>query len=105
MKCLNCGQENKDSAKVCKKCNRGLSAAPAWFPDFRWHLKTLGFIYLGVVAFYFITTFALRQLPKPYHLREIPPEMTPWLRKGPKFLPEDQLKAPADAPAPAPAAP
>jgi hypothetical protein len=91
---MNCGQENKDSAKTCKKCSRDLSVPPAWFPDFRWHLKTLGIIYAVLVVFYFAVSFALKKLPKPYHIRQIPVEMTPWLRRGPKHLPEEQLKAP-----------
>lgn len=96
MKCLNCGQENKDAAKVCKKCSRDISVPPAWFPDIRWHMKTLGIIYACLIVFYFGVSYALRQLPKPYYVRKIAPEMTPWLkRKGiPKFVPEGQLTIP-----------
>ena len=101
MKCMNCGQENKDTAKTCKKCQRDLTIPPAWFPDARWHLKTLGMIYAGLVVFYFGVTWILRTLPKPYNIRAIPIEMTPWLRKGPKYLSEDELKAPPPAPEPA----
>lgn len=104
MKCMNCGQENKDSAKACRKCSRDLSIPPAWFPDGAWHLKTLGIIYAVLAAFYFGVSALLKSLPKPYHVRDIPIEMTPWLRKGPKFLPEDGLKAPAK-PAALPQAP
>ena len=103
MKCMNCGQENKDSAKTCRKCQRDLTIPPAWFPDARWHLKTLAIIYAGVIVFYFGVSWALRKLPKPYNIRAIPIEMTPWLRKGPKYLTEDELKAPPAAPEPAPA--
>ena len=98
MKCMSCGQENKDTAKVCKKCARDLTIPPAWFPDARWHLRTLGIIYGVLIVAYFGVTFALRTLPKPYHIRTIPVEMTPWLRSGQRFLPEDQLKAPAPKP-------
>jgi hypothetical protein len=94
MKCLNCGQDNKETAKVCRKCGRDLTVPPAWFPDAAWHLRTLGVIYAVLIVFYFGVSLALKQLPKPYNLREIPIEMTPWLRHGEKFLPEDQLKAP-----------
>ncbi|MFA5139494.1 MAG: zinc-ribbon domain-containing protein [Elusimicrobiota bacterium] len=80
MKCPNCSQENKDTAKVCKKCGRDLTMPPAWFPDWRWHTRTLAVIYLCVTVFYLATTFALRQLPKPYDIRQIPPELTPWLQ-------------------------
>lgn len=100
MKCLNCGQENKDAAKACKKCSRDLTVPPAWFPDARWHVKTLGMIYAGLIVFYFGVSFMLKTLPRPYHLRQIPPEMTPWLKRPGilKHLPEDQLKAPPVTP-------
>lgn len=98
MKCTSCGQENKDSAKMCRKCGRDLTIPPAWFPDARWHLKTLGAIYLALTVLYFGVTYFLKSLPKPYHVRALPIEMTPWLRKGPKFLAEDELKAPAQNP-------
>lgn len=79
MKCLNCHQENKDSALVCKKCGRDLSVPPAWFPDWKWHARALGVIYACVIVVYFVVSFVLRRLPPPYQIREIPPEMTPWL--------------------------
>lgn len=100
MKCSNCGQDNKDTAKACRKCGRDLTVPPAWFPDAKWHMKTLGAIYAALIVFYIGVSFALKQLPRPYHLRQIPVEMTPWLFKGEKHLPEDKLKAPPDAPAP-----
>jgi hypothetical protein len=102
MKCTACGNDNKDSAKACKKCGRSLSEAPAWFPDAAWHLRTLLTIYAILVVVYFVVSFLLRTLPKPYHVRDIPPEMTPWLRKGGKeHLPEEKLQAPAHLPRPA----
>lgn len=100
MKCQSCGQDNKDSAKNCKKCGREVGVQPAWFPDGAWHLKTLGAIYAALVLVYFGVNFLLGHLPRPYHLRDIPAEMTPWLRKGPKHLPEKDLKAPAHLPRP-----
>ena len=103
MKCTNCGQENKDAAKACRKCGRDLTIPPAWFPDGAWHLRTLGVIYALLIVFYVGTTYALKRLPKPYHIRKIPIEITPWLRSGPKFLPEDELKAPPVEPPAQPA--
>jgi hypothetical protein len=94
MRCPKCGAENKETAKVCKKCGSELAVTPAWFPDAKWHLKTLGAIYAVLIVFYLGVSAALRTLPKPYDIRKIPIEMTPWLRHGEKFLPEDQLKAP-----------
>ena len=94
MKCMNCGQENKDTAKACKKCGRDLTIPPAWFPDAQWHLRTLGVIYACLIVFYFGVSYLLRKLPKPYHIRKIPIEMTPWLRPGGKQITEDQLQAP-----------
>ncbi len=99
MKCPACRQENKDTAKFCKKCDYDFSAPPAWFPDAAWHLRTLGVIYACLVVFYFGVNAALSRLPKPYQLRHIPIELTPWLRPdGKTYIPEDELKAPAYRP-------
>ena len=96
MRCVSCGQENKDAAKACKRCGRDLHVPPAWFPDWRWHARTLGIIYACLIALYFGVSAALGSLPRPYQLRHIPVEMTPWLAPGGKVhLPEEQLKAPA----------
>jgi hypothetical protein len=96
MKCPACSQENKDTAKFCKKCDRDLTAPPAWFPDAAWHLRTLGTIYVALIVLYFGVSAALARLPKPYNLRQIPVELTPWLAPGGKVhLDEDHLKAPA----------
>ncbi|MDE2491196.1 MAG: zinc ribbon domain-containing protein [Elusimicrobia bacterium] len=101
MKCTSCGVENKDAAKACKKCGFDFTIQPAWFPDAMWHLKTLGVIYVSLAIFYYGVTAILRKMPKPYQLRHIPIEMTPWLVKGGKVhLPEDQLKAPPPPPPP-----
>ena len=94
MKCSSCGQENKETAKTCRKCGRDLTIPPAWFPDAAWHARTLGTIYAALLILFFVVSAALKRLPKPYDIRKIPVEMTPWLRKGPKFLPEDELRAP-----------
>ena len=95
VKCVGCGFENKENAKTCRKCGRDMAVPPAWQPDAAWHLKTLGAIYAALTVFYFVVTAALSKLPKPYQLRHIPVEMTPWLAPGGKVhLPEDQLKAP-----------
>lgn len=81
MKCPTCSQDNKDAAKLCKKCGRDLAMPPAWFPDWRWHARALGIIYACLIVFYLAATFSLRQLPKPYHIRRIPAELTPWLHR------------------------
>lgn len=81
MRCPNCAQENKDTAKACKKCGRDMAVPPAWFPDWRWHARTLGLIYASLLVLYVGVSFALRRLPKPYDIRRIPPEMTPWLER------------------------
>lgn len=81
MKCLSCGQDNKETSKACKKCGRSLAVAPAWFPDWKWHARALGIIYAVLTCVYFGVSFALRKLPEPYHIRTIPPEMTPWLKR------------------------
>mgnify|MGYP001607852344 FL=1 len=104
MKCVSCGLDNKDAAKACKKCGRDMSVPAAWFQDARWHLKTLGIIYAALTVLYLGVNAVLSSLPKPYHLRHIPVELTPWLNPGGKVhLPEEQLKAPV-RPAAMPAA-
>ncbi|MFA6434084.1 MAG: hypothetical protein WCW52_05255 [Elusimicrobiales bacterium] len=79
MKCLNCGQDNKATLRFCKKCGRDLTLSPVWFPDWRWHLKTLSWIYISVTVFFFTVSWLLHKLPPPYSQRKIPAEMTPWL--------------------------
>ncbi|MBI5201008.1 MAG: zinc ribbon domain-containing protein [Elusimicrobia bacterium] len=81
MKCPNCATDNKDNAKACKKCARDLTVPPPWTPDWHWHGKVLGVIYAGLVVLYVGVSFVLRRLPEPYHIRKIPPEMTPWLKR------------------------
>lgn len=93
MKCLNCGQENKEKAQSCKRCGRDLSLPPAWFPDWRWHLRTLSLIYCALIVLFFAVKTLLRRLPPPYHIRQIPPEMTPWLhpyKTLPPFTPRSE---------------
>lgn len=99
MKCVGCGSDNKDTAKACRKCGRDMAVPAAWLPDAAWHLKTLGIIYAALIVFYYGVTMVLSGLPKPYRLRKIPVEMTPWLAPGGTVhLPEDKLKAPATSP-------
>lgn len=69
--------------------------SPPWFPDAAWHLKTLAVIYAVLVVAYFGVTALLKTLPRPYHLRDVAPEMTPWLAPGGKqHLPEEELRSP-----------
>lgn len=99
MKCVDCGVENKDNIKNCRKCGRDMAVPQAWQPDAAWHLRTLGIIYGCLIVLYFGVSAALAKLPRPYNLRSIPVEMTPWLAPGGKVhLPEDQLKAPPQNP-------
>lgn len=79
MKCPNCAQENKASTRFCKKCGRDLTLPPVWFPDWRWHLRALSWIFLSLIAIFFAVSHLLHRLPPPYHQRDIPKEMTPWL--------------------------
>jgi hypothetical protein len=59
-----------------------VAPAPAlWRPDWRWHVKTLAVIYVGLAVVYFIVTALLSRAPAPYGLREIPQDITPWLKK------------------------
>ena len=79
MKCPNCAQENKSSVQLCRKCGRDLTLPPTWFPDWKWHLKALCWIYLALIAAFFTVSWLLHKLPPPYDQRQIPPETTPWL--------------------------
>lgn len=97
----------QQSKKSKKAAAQEALISPPWFPDAKWHVRTLGIIYAVLVVAYFGISHALSSLPKPYHLRRIPAEMTPWLNPGGKLhLTEEQLKAPPDDDAPAaPSAP
>lgn len=53
---------------------------PLWRPSWAWHLKVLAVIYLVLVAVFFAVDRFLSRLPEPYRLRDVPPEMTPWLK-------------------------
>ncbi len=53
----------------------------AWRPTWAWHLKALAGIYLFLAIFYFAVDHWLSHLPQPYRLRDVPLEMTPWLKK------------------------
>ncbi len=86
-RCPQCGTENKDKAKFCRKCKtRFDETLPSssqqgeqmmvWRPDWKWHIKTLLIIYVVIVAFY----FAMNAILKPY-IRHIPEDVTPWLKK------------------------
>ena len=57
-------------------------APPLWRPTWRWHLVVLGSIYLFLTLAFFSIDHVLSRLPEPYRLRQIPPEMTPWLKKN-----------------------
>lgn len=88
---------NQPLKKSKKAAAQEALISPPWFPDAKWHLRTLGLIYAFLIVAYFGVSSALSRLPKPYTLRRIPMEMTPWLNPGGKVhLPEDQLKAPPD---------
>lgn len=78
--------ENKSAAKQAKKNAPETPQEQPWFPDWRWHLKTLSIIYLLLIAGFFTTRHFLAKLEPPYNIRQLPSEMTPWL--NPKNYPE-----------------
>ncbi|MDD5304637.1 MAG: hypothetical protein PHS14_16200 [Elusimicrobia bacterium] len=91
------------SKKSKKAAAQEALISPPWFPDAQWHMRTLAVIYGVLIVAYFGISHVLSRLPKPYQLRRIPMEMTPWLNPGGKLhLSEEQLKAPPDDAAPAP---
>jgi len=79
MKCSKCQTENKEGAKNCKKCGSELNVVPLWRPTLKWHLAVLGSIY----AFLLVMFFVLNIFLKPY-MRQIPADITPWLKQMPK---------------------
>lgn len=44
------------------------------------HLKKLAFIYLALFLVFLALNYAANKLPAPYHKRDIPMEITPWLK-------------------------
>ena len=54
---------------------------PLWTPHWRWHLKALVIIYIVLAIAYFVINTFLTRVPEPYRMRDIPKEMTPWLKK------------------------
>lgn len=83
MKCPKCTVDNKESAKLCKKCGAELRPpvreVPIWRPSWKWHAKTLGAIYVILLVLFFL----LNHFLKPY-MRQIPSDITPWLKDIPK---------------------
>lgn len=78
MKCAKCRTENKENVKTCRKCGMELTPAAVWHPAWKWHVRTLAIIYATLIAAFFILNFLL----KPY-LRQIPKDITPWLKDVP----------------------
>jgi len=80
MKCPTCSVENREGATYCKKCGANLNLPAPWTPTWRWHLKTLLTIYAVLILFYLTVNAVLARLPEPYRPRQIPQELTPWLK-------------------------
>lgn len=80
MKCIVCQMENKEGAKNCKKCGVDMNLPPLWQPSLKWHLKVLGIIYGILIVAYFAISQFLSRIPEPYRMREVPKEVTPWLK-------------------------
>jgi hypothetical protein len=54
---------------------------PMWQPTWKWHLKVLGGVYVVLAIAYFAVSTFLSRVPPPYKLRDIPKEITPWMKK------------------------
>lgn len=76
-------QKNKDKVAQQAKTPPAapVIAEPMWSPTWKWHARTLGIIYVCLVIVYFSISTFLSRVPPPYKLREIPKELTPWLKK------------------------
>ncbi|OGS17918.1 MAG: hypothetical protein A2219_01895 [Elusimicrobia bacterium RIFOXYA2_FULL_50_26] len=79
MKCPKCQIDNKEGIKFCRKCGTDMTPAPLWKPSWKWHAQTLLVIYASLIVLF----FALNHVLKPY-LRQIPKDITPWLKEMPK---------------------
>jgi hypothetical protein len=82
MKCPKCQFENKETAKLCKKCGAEMSPVAVWKPTWRWHATTLAIIYAVLIVLF----FSMNHILKPY-MRKIPKDITPWLNDMPKQPP------------------
>ncbi len=75
---------NKEPAKDNRKPAAPVAAAvplePSWRPTMQWHLRVLGGIYVVLIIVYFAVSAFLKKVPPPYRLREIPKEITPWMK-------------------------
>ena len=80
MKCALCQADNKDQAQVCRKCGANLQVEPIWHPTWKWHLKALSVIFVTLIAAYFAISQFLSRVPKPYRMRDVPKDITPWLK-------------------------
>jgi hypothetical protein len=101
MKCPKCHADNRRAARFCGQCGAPLApGAPVvkpaaltrpdaartetpvtfWTPNWRWHLKALLAIYSLLVVVYFAVSAFLSKVPEPHRMRDIPKEMTPWLK-------------------------
>ena len=80
MKCPKCQNENKDTAKACRKCgNNFIVEPPLWRPSWKWHARTLLVIYVLLLIMFFL----VNHIMKPY-MRQIPKDITPWLKDVPQ---------------------
>ena len=76
----NIKRPNKSPAGTPPPPVRPPTEAP-WRPDWKWHAKVLGGIYVILIVAYFALNALLSRLPAPYGLRHIPQDLTPWLKK------------------------
>jgi hypothetical protein len=79
MKCIVCQTDNKEGAKICRKCGTSLLLEPLWKPTWKWHLKVLSLIYVCLIIAYFAISTFLTRIPEPYRMRQVPKDITPWL--------------------------
>jgi len=82
MICIVCQTDNKDTAKACRKCGIDMATPALWTPSWAWHGKVLAAIYLGLTVAYFAISTFLSKIPEPYRMRQVPKEVTPWIKNG-----------------------
>lgn len=76
----NTPQATKDNRKPAPPPAAAVAMEPSWKPTFQWHGKVLIGIYMVLIVAYFAVSAFLKKVPPPYRLREIPKEITPWMK-------------------------
>lgn len=74
-------QDKKDNSRDVRKSQiPSQPQVPLWQPSWQWHMKVLAGVYVVLTVAYFAVSAFLSRVPPPYRLREVPKEITPWMK-------------------------